>query len=119
MCRTTEGSRARIEATTAWLAPGRVMGAAGCSSPSRMSTRLGSLSSLTHEVRACSEYWIDRPKNWRTVLALRQTVAAVSLCAGIGSKIEPLPTLFQGTMVGNGVQGVCEETRSISAITGL
>ena len=35
------------------------------------------------------------------------------------SNIEPLPTLFQGTMVGNGAQGVCEETVSISAITGL
>src|SRR5215471_6250600 len=119
ICRNTEGSRATIETTTLWLAAALVMGAAGCSSPSRMSTRFGSLSSVTHEVRACSEYWIDRPKNWRTVLALRQTVSADSLRAGMGSNIEPLPTLFQGTMVGNGAQGVCEETRSISAITGL
>src|SRR5499427_5917908 len=91
----------------------------GCSSPSKMSTRFGSFSSVTHEVRASSEYWIDRPKNLRTVLSLRQTVIGDSLRAGMGSKIEPLPTLLQGTMVGNGAQGVCEETRSISAITGL
>src|SRR5882757_5295141 len=62
ICRNTEGSRATIEITTSWLAPGPVTGAAGCSSPSRMSTRLGSLSSVTHEVRACSEYWIDLAK---------------------------------------------------------
>src|SRR6516165_2705362 len=105
ICLNTEGSRAMIEITTLWLAPGPVMGVAGCSSPSRMSTRFGSLSSVTHEVRACSEYWIDRPKNWRTVLALRQTVIGDSLRAGMGSKIEALPTLFQGTMVGNGAEG--------------
>src|SRR5215475_11214784 len=105
ICRNTEGSRAMIEATTSWLAPGGVIGLAGCSSPSRMSTRFGSLSSVTHEVRACIEYWIDCPKNSRTVLALRQTVSADSLRAGMGSNIEPLPTLFQGTMVGNGAQG--------------
>src|SRR6516164_10399304 len=95
------------------------MGVAGCSSPSRMSTRFGSFSSVTQEVRVCSEYWIDRPKNWRTVLVSRQTVIGDSLRAGIGSNIEPLPILFQGTMLGNGAQGVCDETRSISAITGL
>ena len=50
---------------------------------------------------------------------LRQIVVEVSLCAGCGSNIEPLPTLFQGTMVGNGAQGRCEEVVSISAITGL
>ena len=53
------------------------------------------------------------------MLALRQTVIGDSLRAGMASNIEPLPTLFQGTMVGNGAQGVCEETVSISAITGL
>src|SRR5262245_59900627 len=105
ICRNTEGSRAMIEITTSWLAPGRVMGVAACSSPSRMSTRFGSLSSVTHEVRACSEYWIDRPKNWRTVLAVRQTVIGDSRRGSMGWKIEPLPTLFQGTMVGNGAQG--------------
>ena len=119
ICLKTEGSRATIEITTSWLAPPPLTVVVGCSSPSMMSTRFGSLSSVTHEVRACREYWIDRPKNWRTVLALRQTVVRESLRAGMGSNIEPLPTLFQGTMVGNGVQGQCEETRSISAITGL
>src|SRR5215475_10515550 len=84
-----------------------------------MSTRFGSCNWVTHEVRAFSEYWIDRPKNLRTVFSLRQTVVADSLLAGMGSNIEPLPTLFQGTMVGSGAQGMCEETRSISAITGL
>ena len=53
------------------------------------------------------------------VFPLRQTVVGDSLRAGMGSNIEPSPTLFQGTMVGNGAQGQCEETRSISAITGL
>ena len=43
----------------------------------------------------------------------------MSLVAGMGSNIEPLPILFQGTMVGSGAQGMCEESRSISAITGL
>src|SRR5215472_16454625 len=80
------------------------MGVAGCSSPSRMSTRFGSLSSVTHEVRTRIEYWIDRPKNWRTVLALRQTVIGDSLRAGMESNIEPLPTLLHGTMAGNGAR---------------
>src|ERR1700734_1944950 len=84
-----------------------------------MSTRFGSFSWVTHEVRAVSEYWIDLPKNCFTVLLLRQTVAADSLSAGWGSNIEPLPSLFQGTMVGSGAQGMCEVVRSISAITGL
>src|SRR5215469_1374820 len=119
ICRNTAGSWAMIEMGTSWLAPAPVMGAPGCSSPSRMSTRFGSWASVTHEVRTRSEYWTDRPKNWRTVLALRQTVTGDSLRAGMESNIEPLPTLFQGTMVGNGAQGVCEETMSISAITGL
>ena len=35
--------------------------AEGWWSPSMMSTRFGSLTSVTHEVRACSEYWIDWP----------------------------------------------------------
>ena len=108
-----------IEITTLWLAPGRVIGAAGCSSPSRMSTRFGSLSSVTHEVRTCSEYLIDVAKAWRSLLALPKMESRVLPCAGIGSNIEPLPILFQGTMVGSGAQGRCEETRSISAITGL
>ena len=43
------------------------------------------------------------------VPALRQTVVADSLCAGMGSKTEPSPTSFQGTIVGNGAQGVCEK----------
>ena len=77
------------------------------------------MSSVTHEVRACIEYWIDLAKAWRSLLALRQMESRVSPRAGIGSNIEPLPTLFQGTMVGSGAQGRCEETRSISAITGL
>src|SRR5205814_8648332 len=119
ICLNAGGSRAMIETTTSWLAPGPVTGAAGCSSPSRMSTRLGSLSSVTHEVRACSEYRIDLAKAWRSLLALPKVESRVSPRAGIGSNIEPLPTLFQGTMVGSGAQGVCEETRSISAITGL
>ena len=38
--------------------------------------------------------------------------------AGMGSKTEPSPSWSQGTMVGSGVHGWCEETRSISAITG-
>src|ERR1039457_6229872 len=119
ICLNTEGSRATIEIGTSWLTPGPLTAVWGWWSPSMMSTRFGSFSSVTHEVRAFSEYWIDRPKNWRTVLALRQTVAADSLSAGMGSNIEPLPTLFQGTMAGNGAQGMCEVVRSISAITGL
>ena len=94
-----------IEITTSWLAPGRVIGLAGCSSPSRMSTRFGSLSSVTHEVRTCSEYWIDLAKAWRSLLALPKMESRVSPRAGIGSNIEPLPILFQGTMVGSGAQG--------------
>src|ERR1700733_6249289 len=85
----------------------------------KMSTRFGSFSSVTHEVRACSEYWIDCPKNCFTVFPSRQTVAADLLCAGWESNTEPLPTLFQGTMVGSGAQGMCEEDVAISAITGL
>src|SRR6516165_1744013 len=119
MCLNTEGSRATIETTTLWLAPGLVMGLAGCSSPSRMSTRLGSLASVTHEVRTCSEYLIDVAKAWRSLLALPKMESRVSPRAGIGSNIDPLPILFQGTMVGSGAQGRCEETMSISAITGL
>src|SRR6266436_6673818 len=105
ICLNTEGSWAMIEITTSWLAPGPVTGAAGCSSPSRMSTRLGSLSSVTHEVRACSEYWIDVAKARRSSLALPKVESRVPPCAGIGSNIEPLPILFQGTMVGSGAQG--------------
>src|SRR5260370_14655733 len=118
ICLDTEGSRAMIEIGTTWLAPGRLIGPPGCSSPSRMSTRFGSLSSVTHEVRTCSEYCIDLPKASRSLLALPTMESGVSPRAGIGSNIEPLPTLFQGTMTGSGAQGVWEETRSISAITG-
>jgi hypothetical protein len=102
-----------IEIGTTWLAPGRVMGLPGCSSPIKMSTRFGSLSSVTHEVRACSEYWIDVLKAWRVLLAWPTTDSGDWPRAGIGSNIEPLPTLLQGTMTGNGAQGVCEETRTI------
>src|ERR1700729_247449 len=119
ICLNTDGSRATIEITTAWLAPGLVIGAPGCSSPSRMSTRLGSLTSVTHDVRACIEYSIDLAKASRSFVAFPKTAVALSVCAIIGSYIEPLPTLLQGTMVGNGTNGVCEESRSISAITGL
>src|SRR6185437_14836268 len=100
--RSTAGSRVTIETGTSWLAPPPLTAVCGWWSPSRMSTRFGSFSSVTQDVRAVSEYWIDLPKNWRTVFWLRQTVVEVSLCAGCGSNIEPLPTLFQGTMVGNG-----------------
>src|SRR5690348_12598791 len=105
ICLNTEGSRAMIEATTSWLAPGPVIGAAGCSSPSRMSTRFGSWSSVTHEVRACIEYRIDVAKARRSLLALPKLESLVSPRAGIGPNIEPLPTLLQGTMVGSGAQG--------------
>src|SRR5262249_26693310 len=115
----TEGSRATIEIGTSWLAPSPLTVLEGWWSPSSMSTRFGSLSSVTHEVRACSEYWIDLPKAFRTLLALPAIEIGCSPRAGMGSKSEPLPTLFQGTMVGNGAHGECEETRSISAITGL
>jgi hypothetical protein len=60
---------------------------------------------VTHEVRACSEYWSDRPKAWRSLLALPKMESGVSPRAGMGSNIEPLPILFQGTMVGSGAQG--------------
>ena len=53
------------------------------------------------------------------MLLLRQTCAEVSLSAGWESNIEPSPTLFQGTMCGSGAQGMCEEVKSISAISGL
>jgi hypothetical protein len=60
ICWNTDGSRATIEIGTSWLTcPGVVRGGPGCSSPSRMSTRFGSLSSVTHEVRACIEYSMD------------------------------------------------------------
>ena len=39
-------------------------------------------------------------------------------CAGMPSKIEPSPTAFQSTSCGSGAHGVCDDTRSISAITG-
>src|SRR5690348_9905891 len=119
ICLNTEGSRAMIEIGTSWLAPGPLTMVWGWWSPSRMSTRFGSLTSVTHEVRTFIEYWIDRPYHWRTVSALRQTAGAYSLLAGWGLNIEPLPILFQGTMVASGAQGMCEDSRSISAITGL
>src|ERR1700740_2872966 len=89
ICRNTDGSRATIEIGTSWLAPGALMGPAGCSSPSRMSTRFGSLSSVTHEVRACSEYWIDLAKAWRLLLALPAMESGVSPRAGLGCTFEP------------------------------
>ena len=70
-------------------------------------------------VRTFSVYCIDVLKAWRSLLALPTIESGLSPRAGIGSNIEPLPTLFQGTMTGSGVQGVSEGTRSISAITGL
>src|SRR5580693_8082811 len=106
-----------IEITTLWLAPGRLIPPEGCSSPSRMSTRFGSLSSVTHEVSACIEYWCDLPKDWRSLLMLPKIEIGVSPRAGIGSNIEPPPTLLQGTMTGKGAQGECKETVSISTIT--
>src|SRR5215472_10115841 len=102
ICLNTEGSCAMIEIGTSWLAPGPLTVIIGCSSPRTISTRFGSLSSVTHDVRAPSEYRIDRPKYLRTVLALRQTLSWDALLEGMGSNIEPLPTLFQGTIVGNG-----------------
>src|SRR5204863_6608471 len=89
ICLNTEGSRAMIEITTLWLAPGPVIGAAGCSSPSRMSTRLGSLSSVTHEVRTCIEYLIDVAKAWRSLLTLPTLDSGDSPRAGIGPNIAP------------------------------
>src|SRR5258707_15797977 len=62
ICLNTEGARATIEIGTSWLAPAPLTMLQGCSSPSRMSRRFGSLSSVTHEGRAGSEYLIDRPK---------------------------------------------------------
>src|SRR6185312_6714200 len=61
ICRNTEGSWATIEIGTWWLARSPLTVLEGWWSPSRMSTRFGSLSSVTHEVRARSEYCIDRP----------------------------------------------------------
>ena len=61
-----------------------------------MSTRFGSWSSVTHEVRACSEYWIDRPKNWRTVLALRQTVSRGFAPRGHGVEYRAVADLVPG-----------------------
>ena len=81
----------------------------GCSSPSRKSTRFGSFSSVTHDVRAVIEYWIDWPKYWRTVLVLLQTRATSAAVPRWESNIEPSPTWFQGTIDGSGTQGVCEE----------
>src|SRR3984957_17702341 len=116
ICLSTEGARVMIEIGTSWVAPEPETAVWGWWSPIRMSTRFGSFSSVTHEVRAFSEYWIDCPKNCFTVFPLRQTVAADSLCAGCGSNTKPLPPLFQGTMVGAGAQGMGEVVVSISAI---
>jgi len=70
-------------------------------------------------VRAVIEYWIDWPKNWRTVLVLLHTRATVCGRPPLGVEYEPLPTWFQGTMDGSGTQGVCEEVVAIWAIHGL
>jgi hypothetical protein len=51
----------------------------GCSSPSRMSTRFGSLSSVTHEVRACSEYWIDWPWSARHCSGHEEAISRLRL----------------------------------------
>src|SRR6266705_674789 len=61
ICLSTDGSRATIEIGTSWLAPGPLTAVWGWWSPYMMSTRFGSFSSVTHEVRAVSEYWIDWP----------------------------------------------------------
>src|SRR5450755_4587941 len=52
ICLNTEGSRATIEIGTSWLAPAPLTAVWGWWSPYRMSTRFGSFSSVTHEVRA-------------------------------------------------------------------
>ena len=83
-----------------------------------MSTRFGSFSSVTHDVRAVIEYWIDWPKYWRTVLVLLHTRATSAAVPRWALNTEPLPTWFQGTMDGSGTQGVCEEVVAIWAITG-
>src|SRR5450755_3312579 len=61
ICLNTEESRATIEIGTSWLAPAPLTAVWGWWSPSRMSTRFGSFSSVTHEVRAVIVYWIDWP----------------------------------------------------------
>jgi len=81
-------------------------------------TRLSSCSLAIHEASARKEYWIDCAYSRRTVPVWRQAALGESPWAGMASKIEPSPTSFQGTIVGSGVHGVWEETRSISAITG-
>jgi len=59
ICLSTEGSRVMIEIGTWLLGAGPLTVLCGCSSPSRMRTRFGSFSSVTHEVRAVIAYWID------------------------------------------------------------
>ena len=61
ICLNTDGSRAMIEIGTSWVAPAPLTVVWGWWSPNMMSTRFGSFSSVTHDVRAVSEYWIDRP----------------------------------------------------------
>ena len=61
ICLSTDGARVTIEIGTSWLAPGPLTAVWGWWSPSRMSTRFGSFSSVTHEVRAVIVYWIDWP----------------------------------------------------------
>jgi len=73
-------------------------------------------------VRAVIEYWIDLPKNWRTVVLVcaRSWAAVFALRGAAGSNTEAVRRpLSQGTMVGSGAQGRCEEVVSISAITGF
>jgi hypothetical protein len=81
-------------------------------------TRLSSCSLAIQDASACKQYWIDCPYSRRTVPASRQATLGESPWSGMPSKIEPSPTSFHGTILGSGVHGVCEETRSISAITG-
>ena len=61
ICLSTEGARVTIEIGTSWVAPWPETAVWGWWSPIKMSTRFGSFSSVTHEVRAVSEYWIDMP----------------------------------------------------------
>ena len=50
-----------IEIGTLWLAAAPQTAVWGWWSPIRISTRFGSFSWVTHEVRAVMEYWIDWP----------------------------------------------------------
>ena len=77
------------------------------------------MASVTHEVRTFIEYWIDVAKAWRSLLALPTRGEPGLAARGHRVEYRAVAILFQGTMVGSGAQGRCEETMSISAITGL